>query len=61
MRAICRAHLILLNCITLIIFSEQHESWSRTQWPHGLRHGPTVPRFLELPVRIPLRRHIYVL
>lgn len=61
MRAICRAHLILLDCITLIKFSEQHESWSRSQWPRGLRHGSTPPRFLGLPPRISPVRHIYVL
>jgi hypothetical protein len=61
MRAIYRAHLILLDFITLIIFSEQHESCSRFQWPRGLRHGSTAPRFLGLPVRIPPERHIYSL
>jgi hypothetical protein len=53
MRAICRAHLILLNFITIIIFSEQHEPWRRSEWSRGLRRGSTAPRFLGFPVRIP--------
>jgi hypothetical protein len=53
MRAICRAHLILLDFITIIIFSEQHESRRWSEWPRGLRRGSTAPRFLGFPVRIP--------
>jgi hypothetical protein len=53
MRAIYRVHLIILDFVILTTYSEQYKSWSRFQWPRGLRRWCTAVRLLGLPVQIP--------